>query len=440
MKSFIGYFMSIVLVAVVCVSATDTFVNAAEGVTKVKQNSDNYWVYFGTGGGQTPAMKEMNVPASEGVYVTQFNSADGTVSKPRLAAKMLSSGFLTIDQKRQIMYIAGTRQAEDGKANVCAYKIDAKTGNLTYLNHQGTGGAGVCHIALSPDGKFLAAANYSSGDFALFPVEENGKIGPLSALIKKPDTRGPDVRRQDGPKGHAVYFVEYKGQYRLFMCDLGCDKVYIGLIDRKTGKIQDDPEIPVLKCPPGSGPRHLAWMKNANDELVVFVLNELDSTMSVFGLRFDAADSKKALRDYGTWTTIPEELREKLTDEVNLVDGKKYTYGNKTAEIEFFQPGKTPIVYASNRGHNSIAVFDVREFVKPGTAPKPELTQLQHTFGTFPRYFSTDPTGKFLFVCNKRTGTVYLFTIDHESGHLEPVNTDPIRIAFAITMGFVPVK
>lgn len=411
---------------------------SAENIKKVKSDAESYWVYFGTGGGQTPAMVEANVPASKGVYAAKFNPTEGTLSSPYLAAEMLSSGFLTIDQKRNIMYIAGNRQAEDGKANVYAYSIDPKEGHLTYLNHQSSGGAGVCHIDISPDGKYVAASNYSSGDFSLFPLLENGQIGPMITLVKKGDTRGPNKRRQDGPKGHAVHFVEHQGELRLLMVDLGCDKVYIGLIDRNTGTMTDDPTIPVLECPPGSGPRHLTLMENENGDLVVFVLNELDSTLSVFGLNFKASAGQSALVSYGAWSTIPTELRENLTDEVTLVDGKEFTYGNKTAEIEFLRLDKTPVVFASNRGHNSIAVFDVKEFDKPGDKAKPNRIQLQHTFGTFPRFFASDPTAKFLFVCNKRTGTIYLFTIDSQTGKLQPVNHDPLRIAFAITMGFVP--
>ncbi|MDO5581705.1 MAG: lactonase family protein [Planctomycetia bacterium] len=400
---------------------------------------DTYWIYFGTQTGKTTdAMKDNNVLQSEGIYVGQFHTKTGEITDVRLAAKMITSNFFDFDPERKILYVSGVREKEDGAANVYAYKADPKTGNLNYINYQQTGGKGVCHLSIDKEGKFLVAANYSSGDFTLFRINPDGSIGEKTGFVHK-EGGGPDKRRQDSAKGHAAYIVKHQGKTRVFMVDLGSDKVYVQLLDEKSGKIMDDPEIPVLVCPPASGPRHLTWAPDQNGDLAVFVLNELDSTLTVFGLHFGDQNSKGKATTYGTWSTIPDDLRKKLTDEVALVDSKNYFFGSKTAEIELLYKEK-PILYASNRGHNSIAVFDVDSFLNGSKKPEAKLTQLQTTFGTFPRFFTSDPTGQYLIVANKRTGTIYTFSIDQKNGKLNIINQDPVRIAWCIAMEFCPIE
>lgn len=399
-------------------------------------NSDSCWVYFGTHAGIfTDTMKDANVLPSEGLYVGRYNPKDASVSDVRLAVPMKSSGFFAFNPDRTVMYIAGSRDATDGPSNLYAYRIDQATGNLEYLNHVDSGGKGACHVAVSPDGKFVATANYSAGNFSVFRIKDNGAVGPLTGQVAR-FGKGPNTRRQDGPKGHAVYFVKHNGVDRVFMVDLGTDRVYVQRLDLTTGALTDDPEIPVLYAPAGSGPRHLTWTANKNGELVVFVLNELDSTMSAFVLPFGKGKSDG--KPVQTWSTLPAAARDGYIDDSNLLNGKEYRFANKTAEIEFRSFGSRDIVYTSNRGDNTIAVFDVTGLTQGATASKVELVQWQPTFGAFPRFFTTDPAGRFLLASNKRSGTIYAMSIDPESGKLTPVNRVPLRMSYVICIGFVP--
>ncbi len=421
-------------------------ISIVQGETDMKKQPQavQEWICFGTQtGAPTEAMKDDNVRASEGIYVGQFNVSQNNsmarISDVKLAEPMLSSNFFASDRKRGILYVSGLRKKEDGQNSVYAYRFDSKTGTLTYMNHQSTNGNGVCHVSISPDGKYLAASNYSSGDFAIFPIKEDGTIGEMTGFVKKPGG-GPNQWRQKSAFGHSAYFLQYKNKTRVLMCDLGSDKVYIQILDEKTGKVSDDPDVPVLKTPDGSGPRHLTWMETKDGNIVVFVLNELDSTVSAFELNFGKTDSDKLqMTELGSWSTIPKQLRKKLTDETTRVDGKNFLYSNKTAEIEFLNL-KKPVIYASNRGHNTIAVFDVSDFLQPKQGSTPKLIQYQATFGAFPRFFTSVPTGNYMMVSNKRSGTIYTFQINQNSGRLNPINLGPTRIAWCIAMAFFPVQ
>ena len=81
------------------------------------------------------------------------------------------------------------------------------------------------------------------------------------------------------------------------------------------------------------------------------------------------------------------------------------------AEIRVSDDGL--FLYASNRGHDSIAIFSIDQ----GTG---ELTALGHesTRGKTPRHFNIDPSGKFLIVANQNSNNVTVFAIDPSTGQL----------------------
>lgn len=391
-----------------------------------------YWIYFGTSTGPTtPEMNDAGIKRSEGIYVAKFAPATGAISDVRLALKAAQSGFIATLPEKNRLYFIGAVDPKDG-ANAYACEINPKNGDLTLINGKPTDGAGVCHVSVRPDGKFLTAANYSSGDYVVFKLNDDGSIGDLTAKLKR-EGSGPNKRRQDHPYGHAAYFVETDGVWRFFGCDLGSDRIDVAVLDEATGKLADDPQFPELKTPAGAGPRHLDVATDANGNLVVFSINELDSTLSVF--RLDFANGEQTT--VGTWSTLEDEFREKLTDEETLVDGKTYLYGNKTAEIAALKlPSGKTVVYATNRGQDTLVAFDATD-VLAGKSDFP-LFQRISTQGRFPRYFAIDPTGRYLIVSNKKSGTIFTYEIDQENGTLTAIGS-PTQIAWVVAAGFAPI-
>ena len=398
--------------------------------------NDDYWVYFGTStGGTTPEMDEIGVKRSEGIYVGKFDAATGAVSDVRLALKANNSGFIATVPEKNLLYFVSSRDRNDGGENVYACKVDPKTGALDVLNFMSNDGAAACHVAVRPDGKFVVVSNYVSGDFVVYKTNADGSLAEQTAKFAGKGS-GPNKRRQSQPYGHAAYFAESNGVWRVLMCDLGSDKVYVARLNEETGALEAEAKVPFLPTPPGSGPRHLDFATDKNGDLVVYVLNELDSTLSVFRPDFEKGDPG----ELAVVSTIEEKYREKLTDEETLVDGEKYTYGNKTAEIfKVALPNGKTVVYGTNRGQNTLVAFDATETLagKTGETAFP-LVQRISTQGSFPRFFMIDPTGRYLIVSNKKTGTSFVFAIDQNDGTLKPTGADAIKIAWAMAGGFVP--
>ena len=384
------------------------------------------WLYIG-GYGSEPneAMKELGVSQLKGIYVSDYEQSTGKISNLRLVAEIGSPNFFAFSPDHSVLYTCC-----DGEEDLASFKVNAHTGDLTFLNRVANGSVGCTHIDVSPDGKWLASANYTGGDFSINRLAEDGSIGDITARIAFGGT-GPEVDRQTKPYGHSCYFVPGSdGVLRLLLVDLGTDRVFINRVDTKTGTVTDDPDIPVLYVPAGGGCRHLAWRQTDEKTLDLFVNNELNSTVSFFSLEFGKGSD--GLTYWGTWLTLPEEFRGKVHWRQDKVDADPgLTLMNSTAETAWrANPDGSTTVYVSNRGHNSIAVYKIVE--RDGVRA---LTPIQFvsTQGNAPRYFCFDQNQSHMIVANKRTGTMLTFDIA-DDGTLTATDSDIVKIGWPCAM------
>src|SRR5262249_38274682 len=161
---------------------------------------------------------------------------------------------------------------------VTAFSVDAKSGKLTQLNQVPALGEDPCHISFDRTGRYVLIANYTSGNIAVFPIEDDGKLGERTAFVQHKGS-GPNKERQEGPHAH---YIQVSNDNRFaFAVDLGLDEVLVYKFDAKTGSLTpNDPAF--FKLKPGSGPRHIAF---SPDERFAFVLTEIGA--SVVALSYD---------------------------------------------------------------------------------------------------------------------------------------------------------
>jgi 6-phosphogluconolactonase len=100
--------------------------------------------------------------------------------------------------------------------------------------------------------------------------------------------------------------------------------------------------------------------------------------------------------------------RQKLS---SLPEGVAVAEGFSVAEILMHPSGR--YLYASNRGHDTIAAFAVDPAA--GTIRLVEHTPMA---GKIPRGFGIDPSGRWLIAGNQRSDSVSVFRIDPASGKL----------------------
>lgn len=335
---------------------------------------------------------------SRGIYRFRFDDATGVLTADGLAAETKNPSFLTSDPKGQFLFAVNETDPSGG---VSAFAIAAKTGALTLINQQPSGGGSPCHLTLDHTGRFLLIANYG-GSAAVLPVGADGTLSPAVARVA-PEGRGPQPN-QDGSHVHGVYLDP--ANRLLLVPDLGIDKVLLYRFDAKNGSLTPgDPPAAALKS--GAGPRHLAL---SPDNRFVYVVNEIDSTVTTFA--FDTDRGRLEARE--TVSTLPEGFAGK----------------NTTAEIAVHPSGR--FVYASNRGHDSIAVFAVD--AAKGALRRVEVVPVG---GREPRHFTIAPSGRWLLAAHQKSDGIAVFRLDPAKGRLTAAGA-PVRALRPVNILFLP--
>ena len=319
---------------------------------------------------------------SKGIYSYKFQPATGKLIPIGLAAESSNPSFIAVHPSQRFLYAAN----ENNNGTVSAFSIDRATGNLKLLNQVSSKGSGPCHVAVDKTGKWLFVANYNSGTSAAFPIKADGSLAEASATFQDAG-KSVDAQRQAGPHAHGA-FISPDNKF-VFIADLGLDEILSYRIDpTKGGMTPNDP--PFAKIAPGSGPRHVVFSANSK---FAYVISEMGGTVTVYN--YDAA--KGVMTQAQSISTLPAD----------------YTGVKSCAEIALHPSGK--FLYASNRVHNSIAIFKV-------DAAKGTLTAAGNvpTGGKTPRNFALDPAGNFLFAANQDSNNIVAFKIDQQSGGLTP--------------------
>lgn len=322
-----------------------------------------------------------------GLGVFRLDPASGALDHVQTVPGLDSPTFLALHPDRPLLYAVERQVDQPGLETgaITAFAVDPQAGTLELLNRQPSGGVSPCYVSVHPSGRFVFGANYGSGQVTSVPVEGDGRLGTPVGVVQH-EGSGPEPRRQEGPHAHSI--VPDPGGRFVLSCDLGIDRVLVYRLGPDGALLPNSPPAGIAN--PGSGPRHLAFHPSRRS---VYVVNELDSTVTVY-----AYDGERGtLENRQSVSTLPPDF-----------SGRSHC-----AQIIVHPSGR--FVYASNRGHDSIAVFAVDE----GSG---ELTPLGQTSteGRTPRNFNVDPTGSLLLAGNQDSGTIVPFRIDAVNGALTP--------------------
>jgi len=333
------------------------------------------------------------------IFLSALNTETGALQTPKELAGAENPSFLAISFGGDFLY--SVAEKEEGKVFSWSVAPDA---SLTKLNEQPSGGAGPCHISISPSGRVLFVANYTGGSVAAFPIKKDGSIGEQTAFIQFNGT-GPDAKRQEKPHAHGVYCDP--GEEFVYVTDLGTDRVWIFKLDAAAGTLTAA-EPPFASLPPGSGPRHLAFGKDH-----VYVNGEMGLGITVL-----ARDGETGALTPGVTTPV-------------FPEGMVLTAKPDTAEVVVHPNGR--FLYLSTRGVSSISTFAIDK------AGQIAFIENIRAGVEGPRHFTCSPDGKWLVVAGQRDNRVTAFSIDSTSGKLRPTQ-QVIELPSPVCAIFVPAR
>jgi 6-phosphogluconolactonase len=353
---------------------------------------------------------------SEGVYVSRFDTVTGALAPPVLAAAARNPSFLAFHPRLPVVYAVADVPGPDGKpvGGVAAFTIDEATSRLAPLGSQPSGGGGPCHVAVDSEGRVVLAANYGGGSVICVGLDDAGRPRPVVAegerrgflqhTFDRAGTPGIDPRRQEKPHAHSVD-VSRDGRF-VVVCDLGVDQVFVHALDTRSATIAPHT---AARAKAGAGPRHFAWHPGGR---FAYAVNELDLTVT--GFDYDAA--KGTLTPIETLSTLPADAGDRT--------------GFTAAEIAVHPTGK--FLYASTRGHDSIAIYAIDP-----TTGRLTFRAAEPVRGRIPRHFAIAPGGAFLLAAGQDSGTVAVFAIDQQTGDLTFTGTT-IEVPAPVCVAFKP--
>ena len=305
-----------------------------------------------------------------GIQVFSFDQDTGAISAIGSFTGVNSPSFLVVHPNQKWLYAVGEtgQSSHNETGSVWSFRFKVEPFLIQALNRMTTRGDWPCHLRFDQTGKWLVATNYGTGNTAIYPVHEDGSLGEMTDFAQHQGS-GPKAQRQEGPHAHSSIFTP--DNHLLIVADLGIDQLVMYRFDSTGGKLLRHGAVPAKG---GAGPRHLAFHPNGT---WLYAANELDSTVSLY--EYDSTNG--TLSEKQTISTIPFDSQE-----------------NIVADIHISNSGER--LYVSNRGHNSIAVYDVN------SGGILTLVSIPECGGNWPRNFAIAPGGGFILVANQYSNEV----------------------------------
>ncbi|MFC5704220.1 lactonase family protein [Cohnella faecalis] len=322
--------------------------------------------------------------AKDEVTLTRLQLFSDTAELVKAAeyAGIEDASFLRMNRSGTRLYAVSETLETDGEegGQLASFPIEPDTLKLGPVQFHRTYGAHPCHLSLAPEEDWLAVSNYNGASVTLFMITPDSRPSP--AVIRLCHTgSGPNEQRQEAPHPHAAVFSP-DGNY-MFVPDLGLDRVMVYARGPEANEWSGHEAISMA---PGDGPRHFAFHPSGR---AAFVVNELSCTVT----RFTYDEKEGALGRQESITTLPSSFKG----------------DNTCAEIVVSPDGR--FVYASNRGHDSIAIFRIDD-----ATGRIEAAGHVSTRGSNPRNFALTPDGCWLIAANQDSDNVVLYRIEPNSG------------------------
>jgi 6-phosphogluconolactonase len=317
-------------------------------------------------------------------------SLDANEARLTLAGEMATSGepgALTTDSKRRFLFAAFRSTGE-----LAAFRIDPKTGKLTHINTV-PAGADPAHISTDKAVKHLFTAYYVAGKITVHAIGEDGSI-----------SKEPKQTVTTKEKAHAV--VLDPDEHALLVPHTGPNVIYAFPWLKKDGELWATNTVfrTEFATPKNTGPRHAIFHPTLEinggvdaTAQVVYVANEQGGSVTMYHAILNPINW--LLQAQQTVSTLPADFKGE----------------NACAEIRLHPSNR--FLYVSNRGHDSIAMFQIDKFTGKLTALGQTATEKT------PRSFDLDPSGKFLFAAGESSGKLAGYRVDEATGRLERIAT-----------------
>jgi 6-phosphogluconolactonase len=311
------------------------------------------------------------------IVTLEFDRTAGTLTRRSMVVSTPNDGepsFIAFSPDKKFAY-AIDEQMGKPLSRAIAYRINQETGALTEINRESTRTSVSAHVTVHPSGKWVLVSNYGGGSISVYPVREDGGLGPSATPV---------------PSGGQTHQVVWDSTATTAFVPCLTSR-HLAIFKFANGVLT--PHSPAT-VPITGGPRHIAFTP---DEKYAYVLTQGESTIIAFA-------------------------HDKATSRLTMIDTFRSTdMGSLSAHIEVHKSGK--FLYTTNRRDNSVGIFAI-----DATTGRLTRTALFREMLSGPRLFGIDSTGQFMIVANQSAGNILLHKIDQTTGMLQRIGT-PVTVA-----------
>jgi len=314
----------------------------------------------------------------DGVSVCELDEATGTLT--RVGAHAHIENAMWMMRAGDALLVAAERHTGGGEIGAF------DTAFQRVGEPRQTPGSAICHLALAPGGETLYAVSYLGG-VTVHALDAERSVTAAHQEIVYAGS-GPHRERQEASHPHQAVVSPDGGH--LFVCDLGCDKIWMHPLDRSALG-----PAGAIEAAAGSGPRHLVFHPTLPR---FYLLSELDGIVRVY------AGQGADWRLVAAHSALPENF--------------SGTPGGSA--IRLHPSGNT--LAAAVRGSDNIAVFAID--AGGDLTPAANFS----SGGKTPRDFDFTPSGRLLVALNQDSDNAVAFGFDADTG----LPTGHVGPAFAI--------
>ncbi|KAJ9132520.1 Lactonase, 7-bladed beta-propeller-domain-containing protein [Pleurostoma richardsiae] len=315
--------------------------------------------------------------------------------------------WLTLDYPNSVLYCLDEGLSTPN-GTLSSYKTSVD-GSLVQLDKVNTISGPVSAVIYGACGRGLALAEYSGSSFASYDISNPGALTPVQAQTFSIPHPGPNPSRQDAPHPHEAV-VDPTGRF-LLVPDLGADLVRVFLINQAS--LGWTPIAP-LTAPPGSGPRHIAWLVT-KEKTFMYLVTELGNTILGYEVVYNKNDTLSFAQVYASSThgkgnTVPAGA---TAAEVHLSPDSKFLMVSSRGEAAFLIPNFDP------KNSTKIPSDSIISFSVDHQTGNLSLVQIFPAGGMVPRQFSVNKAGTLLAVGLQNDGRAVVIDRDTETGLLK---------------------
>jgi len=312
-----------------------------------------------------------------GILILDLNEESGTLCEISRYEDIENPSYLACDSASEILFAVSENNEDQG--HVSSFRLIENRRLEQCSRVQGPGKA-TCHVSFSCDRRLVFASSYSEGRLSIHSYGSGLVEEPLKTISYSGS--GPNLERQAGPHAHQAVLTP-DGNY-LLVCDLGADTVHIHNLGSLLLSGSEGAPFPL---PPGSGPRHLAFIPGTDLVLLVCELIPLAFLLKWF----------------------PDEGKLKEVSSISVVD--ESTAGRaQPGGVKIHPSGRSAAV--SCRGTNTISVLTLPE----GGGWEFFLAKEINCGGLNPRDLEFSKSGKWLLTANQDSSELSLMEFDPKTG------------------------